>query len=636
MNRHDRERLEHCFERCARRAWRLARAWLRSGDDASDAVQQAFLVAARKPERIPSGDPWPWFSTVLVHEVRNARRKMRPTLFTQFAPVADPEGEASFDFADPHAEAPTTAAMREEDRERLWGALDSLPEAERTALVLTYVGGMTHAAVATALEVPRQTVTARIRRGLEKLRGSFRGGDERITAALAVYPVGSPPGGWESALVQWQSAALTASSGSSAALAVGGGIVMKKGLWGAAAAGLVALGFWSGFEVGESKGTKAPETTELAVVDPVRLARDAEEAGWWSPDEIASHTEVAATRARAQQEEIDELRAERDALVAQLEEARTQLSAPVARSAGPTFTFGEFGALAAIREANWEEMADASLAVGDAIAEIYRLEPGTSPEKAVLLSLQENVERMRKYEYRTIDKLPTSAKHNGELTHPITLTNLLAARLARAGLPLSEGQIEAINELGERFEAEFAALRASYPDGALRAQRVLDEYLLKGAFTDDLDSLLTAAQRDEVHDPETHRIASLDLYCPSLMIIHTSPLIVGTRPTEIRDKFRTLLQHRYALSPETEAGDVIDLDAAIDAWWESCTSLTEVAVHPARAKNYTFDQSVLAGEATVALLREILSRRELTEESRTQILEDPAFFIPRLTIPSEA
>lgn len=73
-----RANLERCLHLCAQRAWRLACALLHSPHDAADCVQQAFTAAARKPGAVPADDPWPWFSTVLFHEIRNHRRKRRP------------------------------------------------------------------------------------------------------------------------------------------------------------------------------------------------------------------------------------------------------------------------------------------------------------------------------------------------------------------------------------------------------------------------------------------------------------------------------------------------------------------------------------------------------------------------------
>ena len=71
--------LERCARDCSERAWRLARSLLGNADDAADdaadVVQDAFLVVAKRPSKVPQDDPWPWFGTVIANLARNARRR---------------------------------------------------------------------------------------------------------------------------------------------------------------------------------------------------------------------------------------------------------------------------------------------------------------------------------------------------------------------------------------------------------------------------------------------------------------------------------------------------------------------------------------------------------------------------------
>ena len=67
------------------------------------------------------------------------------------------------------------AARREEARS-VRSALDTLPAEQRRTVELAYFGGFSHSQIAEMLGMPIGTVKGRMRLGLEKLRGSARGG----------------------------------------------------------------------------------------------------------------------------------------------------------------------------------------------------------------------------------------------------------------------------------------------------------------------------------------------------------------------------------------------------------------------------------------------------------------------------
>ena len=165
------QHLEALVARCGRSAWTVAWSLLRDRDEAHDAVQQAFLVAARKLDRLPRDDPWPWFAVVVAHEARNLRRKRRPLTnsLPETAAMSPREpAVSSFDprSSDPSSTDPSRVAERRDNVRQLQSALDRLPAEERDAIALTHLAGMTHALAADALDVPRQTVSARVQRGL--------------------------------------------------------------------------------------------------------------------------------------------------------------------------------------------------------------------------------------------------------------------------------------------------------------------------------------------------------------------------------------------------------------------------------------------------------------------------------------
>src|SRR5262245_5000676 len=116
--------LETLVRLCGERAWRLARVMLLNDADADDAVQQAFVAAATKYERIPKDDAWPWFAKVVSLEARYLRRKRA----RREEPAMQQTSDAS----------PDQQLERAELARLVHEALDQLPDGEREALALTH------------------------------------------------------------------------------------------------------------------------------------------------------------------------------------------------------------------------------------------------------------------------------------------------------------------------------------------------------------------------------------------------------------------------------------------------------------------------------------------------------------------
>src|SRR5262245_20214814 len=215
--------VERCARACAGPAWRLAYAMLRDADEAYDAVQQAFLAAARKPDAVPAGDPWPWFAVVVANEARNLRRKRRPVPCGVGA--ATGAEATAVDVPDPRATDPARAAGEADEARRLWAALETLPGPEREAVLLTHVAGLTHAEAAEAIAAPRQTVTDRAARGVEALSKRLRRGAPATASALAALPIEAPRQGLGAATTEWVDAAM---SGTTTGSVVSGGTVVAS------------------------------------------------------------------------------------------------------------------------------------------------------------------------------------------------------------------------------------------------------------------------------------------------------------------------------------------------------------------------------------------------------------------------
>lgn len=147
-----------------------------SAADADDAAQAVFLILARKPEqaaRCPSVEAW------LLRTARNVSL----TAVRARGRRARAEQESTV-----HAPPPTPPAEEAELLPLLDRCLDELPEQERAAIAMHYLGGRSHDEVAAALGCPKGTVYSHLSRGLARLRGKLarRGAAVTATALLTL------------------------------------------------------------------------------------------------------------------------------------------------------------------------------------------------------------------------------------------------------------------------------------------------------------------------------------------------------------------------------------------------------------------------------------------------------------------
>jgi RNA polymerase sigma-70 factor, ECF subfamily len=152
---------------------RLFTIALRTGGDRSDAeelVQDAFVRAYRALETWPADRIRElrlrgWLTTILLNAGRNrARVKRVPTTELAFDPGAEPR-------ADP--------LTRRDERDTWARLLAGLSPAQRTAVVLRHVDGMSYAEIAAAVGRPEGTVKAHVHRGLAALRTALLAAERR-------------------------------------------------------------------------------------------------------------------------------------------------------------------------------------------------------------------------------------------------------------------------------------------------------------------------------------------------------------------------------------------------------------------------------------------------------------------------
>jgi RNA polymerase sigma-70 factor, ECF subfamily len=129
--------------------------------DPEDAAHDVFVVvltrldAIREPERFPS-----WVFGVTRRVLAQQRRR---AWFARWVPGAD------YDAVAPGHDPDEGAALSETSR-RVQAALEELPEAQRTVLVLCDLEERTDSEVADLLDIPLGTVRSRLRLARERFR----------------------------------------------------------------------------------------------------------------------------------------------------------------------------------------------------------------------------------------------------------------------------------------------------------------------------------------------------------------------------------------------------------------------------------------------------------------------------------
>ena len=192
-------------------------------------------------------------------------------------------------------------------------------------------------------------------------------------------------------------------------------------------------------------------------------------------------------------------------------------------------------------------------------------------------------------------------------------------------MPLSEQQKADIEKLGLAFEAEWDEAQKIYGGNTPRCEKMLDEYLLKGKFIDRLYDLLTAEQRAHLIDPETHRRASCDLHCPTLMLIHTTVIVAGKVGAELKTWIAEALDQRFNVGESQQPA----LQLLIDSWLADVSSIL-TPVPQAETRFYTYDEGATALRATVKLFQGLRDTVVLEESARAALLDSYEVFVPRI------
>jgi RNA polymerase sigma-70 factor (ECF subfamily) len=148
-------------------AHNLARWLVRNGQDAEDAVQEAYLRAFEAYDGFRGQSPRAWLLAI----VRNTcySRLRRPTATGEAAEFDELFHSPEAAFSDPES-----IAIEEAESRLLAAALEELPEEFREAIVMRELEELSYKEIAAVTGVPIGTVMSRLARARERLRCGLR------------------------------------------------------------------------------------------------------------------------------------------------------------------------------------------------------------------------------------------------------------------------------------------------------------------------------------------------------------------------------------------------------------------------------------------------------------------------------
>ena len=170
--------LERFLAELELKAFRIARAALRSDDDALDAVQDAMLQLARAYSARPAEEWKPLFYRILENKIRDQqrRRKVRNRVMAWLPFRQSEEGEeppdpvARFPSGEPE---PARRLEIDEAMQALDVALRALPARQRQAFMLRNLEGMDVQQTAIAMSCSQGSVKTHYFRALHSLRAQL-------------------------------------------------------------------------------------------------------------------------------------------------------------------------------------------------------------------------------------------------------------------------------------------------------------------------------------------------------------------------------------------------------------------------------------------------------------------------------
>jgi RNA polymerase sigma-70 factor (ECF subfamily) len=183
-------------------AYNVAYRVLGDGDAAADATQDAFISAYRAIARFRGGSFKAWVMRIVTNACYDQLRakQRRPTTSMD----ADPDLDLDrYEWNVDPGERPEAYVVRQELGQIIQRGLASLPEEQRTCVILSDIQGMSYDEIANTMNSSLGTVKSRLNRGRRKLRDYLSQHVELLPARYRLYDETAGAGGLAHLLSTW-------------------------------------------------------------------------------------------------------------------------------------------------------------------------------------------------------------------------------------------------------------------------------------------------------------------------------------------------------------------------------------------------------------------------------------------------
>jgi RNA polymerase sigma-70 factor (ECF subfamily) len=567
---------------------RLARSLVRDDAQADDVVQDAMAAALRSPPRDAVALP-AW----LAATVRNAARQV----------WRGESRRAAREMASARPEAQPGAAevvARAEEHGLVVQAVLALEEPYRAAVLLRFFDDLPPREVARRTGVPVETARARVRRGIEQLRGRLdraHGGDGRAWR-LALVPL---------ALDRAGAATSGAGGGAAGTHFTTGALTMAGGAVTAAVGGLalvvgIAVGWYSGGSKSDAAAADAAKQAEAA-----HAAQTSAESEKESLRQTVARLEGALRDAQAKARESDkQIAGLRDELAAKPAPAQLVAAEPAAAMSakGPRFAFGQFGKLG---EVDWKGVGEHLNAISPICAEIGEAIAKGEDYTALQGKAAQHNGYLINAAVKILGQVPGTGV-NGSFTHPAFQVNAIAAALEAAGKPLTPEQATALEKLAREYSDEDARRLQGYGETTFGVRKVIEEADVRARFFDAAFAAISESQRDTLTPPATRGILGLDLYSDGLLWITVMRPVPFKDTAALGDTVTAQLQSGMKIGKEqTEA-----LRAVVNRWVADLPASLVDTPDPSGARGRMHVTTVrLAAAKTLALAESVVADLKL-------------------------